>query len=70
MSGIFKFSAGVALGVVTGVGLYMIATQDSEEGLVHELKKSLNRALEEGKRAAEEQKRQLELELGFSLDDN
>ena len=70
MSGCLKFIGGVTLGAIIGAGLYLIITQDdSEEGLVHELKVGVNRALEEGKRAAQEQRRLLEQELGFSLSD-
>ena len=70
MSSLFKFVGGVALGAVIGAGAYLFATQESEEGFVHDLKVSLNQAIEEGKRSAGERRRQLELELGYSLTDD
>ena len=70
MSSLLKFVGGVALGTVIGAGAYLFATQETEEGLLHDLKLSLNQAIEEGKRTAGERRRQLELELGYSLTDD
>jgi hypothetical protein len=67
MSTILKFVGGVALGVALGAGVYLLVTKESEEGIVHDIKESINRAIEEGKRSAEERRRQLEQELGFSV---
>jgi len=67
MSTVLKFVGGVALGAALGAGIYLLVTKESEQGIVHDIKESLNRAIEEGKRSAEERRRQLELELGFSV---
>jgi len=69
MSSIFKFVAGATLGVAIGAGLYILVTKESEEGLIHDIKGSINNAIEEGKRASEDRRRQLEQELGFKLTD-
>ncbi len=70
MSSLLKFVGGVALGATLGVSAYLFATQEGDEGFVQELKRSLNQAIEEGKRSAGERRRQLELELGYSLTDD
>ncbi len=67
-SSLLKFAGGVALGAVIGVGIYLIVTSDSEEGVIHGIKETINHALEEGRRAAEQRRLELEQELGFSLD--
>ncbi len=64
-----KFTAGVALGAAIGVGVYLVVTSDSEEGVIHGVKETINRALEEGRRAAEQRRLELERELGFPLSD-
>ena len=69
-SSFLKFMGGVALGTVVGVGIYLVATSDSEEGLIHDIKETIHYALEEGRRAAEQRRLELERELGFSLDDD
>lgn len=67
MSTILKFVGGAALGVALGAGVYLLATKESEHGVVHDIKESINKAIEEGKRSAAERRRQLEQELGFSV---
>ncbi len=64
-----KFTGGVILGAAIGVGIYLVVTSDSEEGVIHGVKETINRALEEGRRAAEQRRLELERELGFSLDE-
>ncbi len=67
-SALIKFFGGVALGAVVGAGVYLVISSEDEEGVVHGVKEAVNRALEEGRRAAELRRRELELELGFPLD--
>ncbi len=67
MSTILKFAGGLVLGVAIGAGVYLLVTKDGEDGVIHGIKKSINRAVEEGKRSAEERRKQLEQELGFSV---
>lgn len=69
MSTILKFVAGATLGVAIGAGIYIFATKESEEGILHDVKESINNAIEEGKRASAERRQQLEQELGFELAD-
>ena len=69
MNTFLKFAGGLVLGAALGAGAYLIVTKDSEEGLVADIKQSIQRAIEEGKRSAEERRKQLEMELGFSVDD-
>jgi hypothetical protein len=64
VNGLLKLIGGLVIGTAIGVGLYLILTQDSEEGLVHDMKSLANQAVEEGKRAASEKRQQLEIELG------
>jgi hypothetical protein len=69
MNTFLKFIGGLALGAAIGAGVYMLVTKESEEGVIHDIKESFNRAIEEGKRSAEERRKQLEQELGFSVED-
>jgi hypothetical protein len=69
MSSLLKFVGGIALGVAIGAGVYILATKESDEGVIHDIKETINKAIEEGKRSAEERRKQLEQELGFSVDD-
>ncbi len=68
MNGLVKLVSGLVIGTAIGVGIYLILTQDSEEGLVHDVKSLANQALEEGKRAASDKRQQLEIELGRGPD--
>jgi len=68
MKTLLKLTSGLLLGAAVGAGAYLLATKEGDSELVREIKESVNRALEEGKRAAEEQRRLLEMELGFSVD--
>ena len=69
MKTFLKFTGGLALGAAIGAGLYLLFTKDDEAGVIRDIKESFSRAIEEGKRAAEERRMQLEAELGFSTDD-
>ncbi len=65
-----KFFGGVALGAAVGAGIYLVLSSEDEEGVIHGVKETVNRAIEEGRRAAEQRRRELELELGFTLEEN
>ncbi len=65
-----KFFGGVALGAAVGAGIYLVLSSEDEEGVIHGVKETVNRAIEEGRRAAEQRRRELELELGFALEEN
>ena len=69
MSSLLKFAGGLALGAAIGTGVYLLVTKEQDKGFLQDVKEIVNQAIEEGKRAAEEQRRQLEQELGFSLTD-
>jgi hypothetical protein len=69
MNTTLKFAGGLLLGAALGAGLYLLVTKDSEEGIIHDIKQTINQAIEAGKLSAEERRRQLEQELGFSIDD-
>ena len=69
MNTFLKFVGGLALGAAIGVGVYLVVTKESEEGLIHDIKENINKAIEAGRLAAEERRRQLEQELGFSIED-
>lgn len=69
MSSLLKFAGGLALGAAIGAGAYLLVTKEQDKGFLQDVKGIVNQAIEEGKRAAEEQRRQLEQELGFSLTD-
>ena len=69
MKTLLKFTSGLLLGAAVGAGAYLLATKESDSDLVRELKNSVRQALEEGKRAAEEQRRLLETELGFAVEE-
>ncbi|HEY80853.1 MAG TPA: hypothetical protein G4O05_07230, partial [Caldilineae bacterium] len=68
-SSFLKFVGGVTLGAAIGVGIYLVVTSDSEEGVIHGIKETISHALEEGRRAAEQRRLELERELGFSLEE-
>jgi len=65
MSKLLKFLGGVALGAAIGAGVYLVLTQEDENGLLSDVKSIVEKALEEGKQAAQEQRRLLEQELRF-----
>ena len=69
MKTLLKFTSGLLLGAAVGAGAYLLTTKESDNDLIREIKNSVNRALEEGKRSAEERRRLLEMELGFAVDD-
>ncbi len=69
MNTFLKFAGGLALGAAIGAGVYLIVTKDSEEGFIHDIKESINKAINAGKLSAEERRQQLEQELGFSIDE-
>ena len=63
MSSFLKFIGGAALGAAIGAGVYFALTSDHEEGLIHDFKALVNEVIEEGKRAAEQRRMELEMEL-------
>lgn len=64
MKGLFKLVAGLGLGAALGIGVYWLVTGDHEEGLLADLKALVAQVVEEGKVAAAQRRRELELELG------
>ncbi len=68
-SSALKFFGGVLLGAAVGAGIYFVVTSDDEQGVVHHIKERVRFALEEGRRAMEARRQELEQELGFSLED-
>ena len=69
MNTALKLVGGLVLGAAIGAGVYILITKDSEEGIVHDIKQTINQAIEAGKLSAEERRRQLEQELGFPVTD-
>jgi hypothetical protein len=69
MNTALKLVGGLVLGAAIGAGVYILITKDSDEGILADLKNTINQAIEEGRRSAEERRMQLEQELGFSLED-
>lgn len=67
MNTFLKFTTGIMLGAAIGAGVYVLLSKESDEGVIYDIKKSINSAIEEGRRAAEERRKQLEQELGFSI---
>lgn len=65
MSKLLKFLGGVAFGAAIGAGVYLVLTQEDETGLLSDVKAVIANAVEEGKQAAQEQRRLLEQELRF-----
>jgi hypothetical protein len=70
MNTALKLAGGLVLGAAIGAGVYILITKDSDEGILADLKNTINQAIEEGRRSAEERRLQLEQELGFSLEDS
>ncbi|MCS7039227.1 MAG: hypothetical protein RMN24_05925 [Anaerolineae bacterium] len=64
MKALFKLVAGLGVGAALGVGVYWLVTSDREQGLLAELKELVSQVVEEGKAAAAQRRRELELELG------
>jgi hypothetical protein len=69
MKTLLNFTAGIVLGAAMGAGAYLLLTQEREDGQVQTIKEAIHRAIEEGKRSAEERRKQLEQELGFPIQD-
>ncbi len=69
MNTALKLAGGLVLGAAIGAGVYILITKDSDEGIIADLKNTINQAIEAGKRSAEERRAQLEQELGFSLNE-
>ncbi|RUA18279.1 MAG: hypothetical protein DSY55_00450 [Clostridia bacterium] len=65
MSKLLKFMGGVAFGAALGVGVYLVLTQEDETGVLSDVKAIIANAVEEGKQAAQAQRRLLEQELRF-----
>lgn len=63
MSSLMKFFGGLMLGAAIGAGVYVIFTNDSEEGIVHDVKMIVDDAIAQGKQAAEARRIELESEL-------
>ncbi|NOX62799.1 MAG: hypothetical protein GXP42_12765 [Chloroflexi bacterium] len=63
MTSFLKFIGGAALGAAIGAGVYFVLTSEREEGLVHDFKALVNEVIEGGKRAAEQRRIELEMEL-------
>ena len=63
MSNLIKFVGGLVLGAAIGTGVYMLFTNDSEEGIIHDVKMIANDAISQGKQAAEARRVELENEL-------
>ena len=64
MSHIFKFIGGIMLGAALGAGIYVVLTKEDEISIIGEIKTFANNIMQEGKRAAEERRMELEIELG------
>lgn len=64
MKGLIQLVSGLAIGAAIGAGIYLVLTQDTEEGFVSDMKKLVQKVVEEGKLAAEQRRRELEVELG------
>jgi len=64
MSPILKFMGGILLGSAMGAGIYVVLTQDNENGLIAGAKAFVNNVVEEGNQAAAMRRTELEIELG------
>ena len=64
MSPIIKFMGGFLLGVALGAGVYVLITQDSEDGIIGGAKIFIDNVVAEGKQAAEMRRTELQIELG------
>lgn len=64
MKGLFKLLAGLAIGAAVGAGIYLVLSQDNDEGFVSDMKQLAQKVVDEGKLAAEQRRREMEVELG------
>lgn len=64
MKGLLQLVTGLAIGAAIGAGIYLVLTQDTDEGFVNDMKKLAQKVVEEGKMAAEQRRHELEVELG------
>ncbi|RME46080.1 MAG: hypothetical protein D6791_09175 [Chloroflexi bacterium] len=63
MKGLLQVLGGVTLGAALGAGIYLLLTNEEDEGFLSDLKSLLDEVIEEGKRAAEQRRLELEQEL-------
>ena len=64
MSHLLKFVGGIVLGAALGAGVYVVLTREDDTGLIAQAKLFVNDVAEEGRRAAEARRKELEVELG------
>ena len=64
MSGFLKFLGGVTVLGAIGIGVYLVLTDQKEEGLAHDIKAAAKEIVDEGKKAAEQRRLELQTELG------
>lgn len=63
MSGFLKFLGGLTVLAAVGIGVYKILTNEQEEGLAHDIKVAAKEIVDEGKRAADQRRIDLQAEL-------
>ena len=64
MKGLLKLVGGIMIGAAIGAGVYLLMTNESEEGVVADVKSIVNDAIEQGKQAADTRRTELQIELG------
>ncbi len=64
MSPIIKFMGGFLMGAALGAGVYVLITRDNEDGIIGNAKTFIDKAVAEGKQAAEMRRTELQIELG------
>lgn len=63
MGNVFRFLGGLLLGAVAGAGVTLLLTPQSGDDLQTNIRQHLNTVIQEGRRAAEERRAELEAQF-------
>ncbi len=66
MKGMLKLVSGMVMGAAIGASVYMLLSNENDEGVISDVKNLVNEVLDEGRQAAAARRIELETELSRS----
>ncbi len=66
MKGMLKLVSGMVMGAAIGASIYLLLSNENDEGVISDVKYLVNEVLEEGRQAAAARRVELEIELSQS----